>query len=77
MARNLAWQTEWPADVLMMDGDIEQGETSSEDRGQPLWPQVSPQLVEEIVATQQRKFVDADLVDVKHPTADGTAKHPQ
>jgi hypothetical protein len=45
-----------------LDGDIEQGETSSEDCGQPHWPQVSLQLLEEIVATQQRKFVDADLV---------------
>ena len=76
-SRNLAWQTERSADVLMMDGDIEQGKPSSEGCGQSLRPQVSTQPVEELVGTQQRKFVDAGLVDVDDPTADGTAKHPK
>ena len=36
-------QTERAADVLMMDGDVEQRESASEGRGQPLRPQPSPQ----------------------------------
>ena len=61
----------------MVDGDIEQGEPSSEGCGQSLRPQVSAQPVEELVGTQRRKFVDPGLVDVDDPTADGTAKHPE
>lgn len=61
----------------MVDGDIEQGKPSSEGGGQPLWPQVRTQPVEDLVATQRRKFVDAGLVDVHDPSADGTAKHPK
>ena len=47
-SRDLAWQTKRAADVLMMDGDVEQGEPAPEGCGQPLWPQMSPQPVEEL-----------------------------
>ncbi len=48
----------------MMDGDIEQGEPAPEGCGQPLWPKMSAQPVEELFGAERCEFVDADLVDV-------------
>ena len=75
--RDLAWHTKRATDVLMMDGDIEQGEPAPKGCGQPLWPKMSTQPVKELFGAECRKFVNADLVDVYDPAADGAAKHAE
>ncbi len=59
----------------MMDGDVEQGESAPENSGQPLWPQMSPQPVEELFGSEGFEFVNTHLVDMEDPTPDGAAKH--
>ena len=47
-SRDLAWYAQRAANVLMMDGDVEQGEPAPEGGGQPLWPKLSAQLLKEL-----------------------------
>ena len=67
---DLARQTERAADVVMMDGDVEQREPASEGRGQPLRPQPSLQPVEELFGAERCEFVDPHLIGVNDPTAE-------
>ena len=50
--RDLAWSTKRATNVLMMDGDIEQGEPAPKGCGQPLWPKLSAQPVKELFGAE-------------------------
>lgn len=59
----------------MMNGDVEQGESAPQNGGQPLWPQVRPQSMEELFGGEGREFVHKYLVGVEDPPPDDTSKH--
>lgn len=70
----MAWHIKWAADVLTMDGDVEQGDLAPEGCGQPLWPQMNPQPAEELIGTEQCELVNAHLIDAYELGADGTCQ---
>jgi len=77
ISRDLARPAQGAADVLMMDGDIKQGKSAPEGSGQPSWPQPVPQPLQQLLNTQRREFVHADLVDIAEPGADRTPQHAE
>ena len=74
IGRDLAPLAQGAADVLVVDGDVQQGEPAPEDSGLPSWPHPVPESVQELLGAQRCEFVHAELVDVDEVGADDTAR---